>query len=639
MSDLVRMGNEPNDSSNFASILGNAAGVREEDAKGVDIITFTEAPWGLGMGSVDMVPALLPAQKFILKAFYGLELEEKEKNVPVFDKFNENLLYQFTEKEFYHYLLEEGRISPGSLEEPKSTLALICGRRGTKTTVTSIIANYEIYRMLLRYHPQGYYGVMPDDAISMTCLSTSEENAKILYDRVTGNMERALFFRDYMLKSPNKASMYLKSQRDKKEFSGDKYTIEFIAEACSARGNRGRNNIFVAFDEVAHFFKDMGGKTSSDKTDKAVYEAVTPSLAMYPNPDGTPAGKIILISSPADKSGLLWEEFQRSFDKEQGKDILMVQLPSWEMNPKIPSQFLKSQFYKGAVVFNTEYGAQFSDRLSGWIDDPEVVRSCVNESMRMKERSSERIPYFIGVDIGLKNDGTALCITHVEKIMEDGQEVPKIVVDWYGVRYASKEKESVKELGKTPSFEPYEMADWIEEVCKKYNIHKGLLDQYYAMAVVPILHRKKLKQIEDVHFSDTKNSEIYQNLMAKFMTRSIVLPGSGKLDERGEPEDSELVTELLKLQVQQKSKYVIKVFIPSGNDRHDDLSDALARSVKLATDYIEKGGKGSKVPTVSRGRASRRALSRNMQKMDLKRPSQGMIYKFGMNGTDPRFRR
>jgi len=628
--DLVPRRNNPEKvKTTFAGMLGSAAGVTDQADTKVDVITFVEAPWGLGMGSISGVPPLLPAQRFILKAYYGIPLDDTDRYIPIFDRFNENLLYTFTEQEFYLYLLEEGRISPGPLNGTRNTLALICGRRGTKTTVTSMIANYEMYCMMLQYHPQGYYGVMPDDPISMTCLSTSEENAKILYDRVTNNLERALFFRDYLLKSPNKTEMYLKSQRDIQDFGGGKYTIEFIAEACSARSTRGRNNIFVAFDEVAHFFKEIGSKSTSDKSDKAVYEAIIPSLAMYPNPDGSPAGKIILISSPADKSGLLWEEYERSFDEEKGGDILMIQLPSWEMNPKIPTAFLKSQYYKSPVVFSVEYGAEFSDRLSGWIEDADLVYDCVDEKLFMKERSSERIPYFMGIDVGLKNDGTAIAVTHVERDVVDGVESPVIVLDWIAVRYAKDEKTFDESTGKLQAFDPAEMADWIAEIHGHYNIHAGLLDQYYAMSVLPILKRKGILTMQDRHFNDTLNSEIYQNLMAKFMTRGIRLPASGVTGPNGKPEDSELVQELLKLQVLQKSKYVIKVFMPEGKDRHDDLSDALARSVKLASEYITGGGKGSKVPRTSKGRQGHMALSKNLRRMDLNRPSTGMIYKSG----------
>lgn len=613
---------------NFASILGEAAGVEKGKEEAVDIITFTEAPWGLGMGTVDGVPPLLPAQKFILKAYYGMELDDTVKYIPVNDKFNENLLYMLTEKGFHEYLLEEGRISPGALDGTRTTLALICGRRATKTTVTSIIANYEMYRMLLEYHPQKYFGIMPDDVISLTCLSTSEDSAKIVYDRVAGNMERALFFKDYMSKSPNKTEMYLQSSRDQKEFTSGKYTFEFIAEPCSARGLRGRNNILIVMDEVAHFFKEGNGKANSNNSDKAIYEAVKPSLAAFKYPNGNAAGRIIAISSPSDKSGLLWDLYEWSQDEEAGKHILMVQLPSWEMNPTIAPEFLKGEYAENPLVYMTEYGSQFSDRLSGWIEDESLVLNAIQEGRNKKERSSERVPHFMGIDVGLKKDGTAICVCHIEDRAVDGELLPIIVVDWWGVRYAKDEKSYDPETGRAPVFEPEEMAEWIAEVHGKYYIQKGILDQYYSLSVLPAIKRKNITNIEDRFFNDTKNSEVYQNLMAKFVTKSISLPDAGGKLPDGRPKNSDLVDELLGLQMIQKSKYVIKVFTPEGKDKHDDLSDALARAVKAASEYLESGGRSAgSAPRLAGNRSTLNMLNKRMLRQELKRPSTGMIYK------------
>jgi hypothetical protein len=47
----------------------------------VDIITFAEAQWGLNI-------KLFPVQRFILKTFYGLPLDDNEKNIIVPDEMN-----------------------------------------------------------------------------------------------------------------------------------------------------------------------------------------------------------------------------------------------------------------------------------------------------------------------------------------------------------------------------------------------------------------------------------------------------------------------------------------------------------------------------------------------------------------------
>lgn len=615
----------------FSDLFGTVAGVDVNANSLVDIITFAESEWGFGMGTTPGVPALLPAQKFILKCYYGLTLDDKIKNIPVMDQFNETLLYQFTEREFAQYLLDEGRINTLDFGEHRTTLALVCGRRGTKTTVTSLIAGYELYRMLSVYHPQAYYGIMPDDLISMTCLSTTADNALVLYKRTVGNLTRSPFFKEFMLKSPNQTNVEFQSARDIEKFGkkSKQVSIEFVADACTSSAGRGPSNIFIAMDEVAHFFKDEKDGKASVNSDKAIYDAITPSMAMFKNPNGLPAGKIILISSPAERAGLLWEEYERSFDKNLGNDVLMIQLPSWEMNPEITPAFLKSKYNKSPTVYECEFGAQFSDRLSGWIEDAEIVRRCVRPGLKVVERSSQRIPYFMGCDAGMLRDGTAVAIVHIEDEDTVGNSEPVIVVDTVDIRFGSIEK---KDDEHEKYFTPEEIVNILVPYTTRFNVVKGMLDQHYDMAFKPLLRRKGVTCFESRKFDETMNSNIYHNMMTMFMTNRVRFPESGNLDELGRMKDSPLVEELLTLQVKQKSKYLIKVSAPSG--KHDDMSDALSRAIQLATEYLEKGGSSSKLPAVSRGSAggNRSRVRKEMTRMDLKRPTSGMIYKSGLGG-------
>ncbi len=107
----------------------------------VDIISFVEAKWGLNM-------TMFPVQKFILKAFYGLELDDTVKSIRLPDEINSRLIGEYTEKEFMQYLIDTGRTNLLSYEpgHPRQNLLLNAGRRGTKSTLTSFISNYETYK-------------------------------------------------------------------------------------------------------------------------------------------------------------------------------------------------------------------------------------------------------------------------------------------------------------------------------------------------------------------------------------------------------------------------------------------------------------------------------------------------------------
>jgi hypothetical protein len=75
-------------------------------------------------------------------------------------------------------------------------------------------------------------------------------------------------------------------------------------------------------DEVA-FWRDE----NSAKPDEELYRAITPALA-------TLNGKIVGISSPYRKSGLLHSKFKKHFAKDG--DILFVKAPTRVLNPAAP---------------------------------------------------------------------------------------------------------------------------------------------------------------------------------------------------------------------------------------------------------------------------------------------------------------
>ena len=93
----------------------------------VDIITFVEAKWGLNT-------ELFPVQRFILKVFYGLELDGENKTILLPDETNVRVIGEYTEKEFMQYLIDTGRTNLLSYEpgRARQNLLLNAGRRGTK---------------------------------------------------------------------------------------------------------------------------------------------------------------------------------------------------------------------------------------------------------------------------------------------------------------------------------------------------------------------------------------------------------------------------------------------------------------------------------------------------------------------------
>ena len=513
----------------------------------------------------------MPAQKFLMKLYYKIPLETEIKTIPIRDKFNERTLYMFTEQEYLEYLYNEGRCNIKYIDDkPRNELVMIVGRRGTKSSISSWIAAYETYKLLKTYHPQKYYGLLPDAEVNITCVATSEDQANLLFRQVLGHYAHCTYFHRYMNR-PTADKVLIRSRRDLEKYGEEgKASIIVRSAPCSARGLRGAGNILVIMDEQAHFVDE---KTQSNKSDTAVYDAITPSVAQFGMD-----GKIINISSPLNKSGMLWDLYCQSLSGSE--NILMIQAPSWELNNTLSSTFLKGRYNQDPISYECEFGGQFSDRIKAWMPE-EYLRRIIDPGLKEKKSGIPRTPYFVGLDVGFKEDGTAMAISHVvQEEDENGKKVDRIELDYVGWRQAG-----VPPYENLDVLDFDEIADWIKEVTNNFYVVQGLLDQHNGVLVHQNLHKLGLKQFEMVYHTRQFNSQLYQNFMMMSIDRKIKLYNE-KPDEH---RDSDLIDELLKLQIVQLSKNIIKVESPKLAGHFDDRSDAIMRSIWLASEAIRNG--------------------------------------------------
>jgi len=107
-----------------------------------NILDFVEGPMGLNW-------TLLPVQRFILKLYYGIELNTSERRIQIFDPFQETLRYSLSEDDYLSYLFEEGRcnVQDQSLL-PRPGLVLAAGRRTGKSTLAELTASYTVIQLL-----------------------------------------------------------------------------------------------------------------------------------------------------------------------------------------------------------------------------------------------------------------------------------------------------------------------------------------------------------------------------------------------------------------------------------------------------------------------------------------------------------
>ncbi len=583
---------------NLSEIAVSTGRKKSANLQEVDALTFIEAPWGLGL-------RLYPVQRVILKAHYGLGLDDNpyefdldnpipldhpnydpelvdedgyyKLRVPVTDWRRQNYRV-LTEAGYLRFIYDDGRcnireVVPGS---ERREMVLSVGRRSGKTLLTSCIIAYETYRLLVKTNPQAYYGSSQSNVIQLISVATDKDQAGLLYREASGHFNKCDFFRPYSANATQSFATF-QTPFDIERYGSyadnpkARYSINVTFRSCVAKGLRGGANILVALDEVAHFTDE--GQSSADD----VYQAVEPSTRTFSpkdpknpsKPIGENEGRIILISSPLGKQGLFYKQFSLGFTSgEAAKNMICVQAPTWEVNPTVPAGTFEGSYLKDPRIFYTEFGAVFTDRTRGWIEDESDLMSCVDPNLSMKQSAPSRMPHFMGIDIALVGDYTAVAVGHVDP-------QGKIVLDYIDRIKAGEGKNA--DLDRL-DFE--HVADWISGIAKKFFITEGMFDQWYGIAMEQALQKRGLSQMKSVNHTKQIISQMWQNFKNMLLDRKLVLFNDGGKYK------APYLQELLELQAEYESKYIVKVEAPKIEGKHDDYSDALARMVWMASQSI-----------------------------------------------------
>ncbi|GAG98060.1 unnamed protein product, partial [marine sediment metagenome] len=277
-----------------------------------------------------------------------------------------------------------------------------------------------------------------------------------------------------------------------------KASIISLAGGCSSNALRGRNAIVVIMDEMA-FFLDNSGRFSGSE----VYKALTPSVASFKED-----GKVICISSPYAKYGSFYERWQQSFHEQE--ITLAFKMYSSMANPdNVGTAFLKAARRRDKTGFMCEYGAEFSDSVVAWVEDESEFKRCI-KNIPQKTRGETGIKYFMGIDLGFKNDGAAVAIVHRDP------KTGKIILDFADVWFSGAsdvwdfEDSIYQGCNKYAGQDLLKMADIvgeIKELVRWFPLQSGTFDQSSGYALAELLKAKGLKQIQMENFTDRKNHE------------------------------------------------------------------------------------------------------------------------------------
>jgi hypothetical protein len=308
--------------------------------------------------------------------------------------------------------------------------------------------------------------------------------------------------------------------------------------ASTYDGVRGRTIIAVICDEMAFWPHEE----TAANPEEEVIAALRPGMITVTNP------KLVKISTPFAKQGLLWTEFQQRAEL----DFPVWQLPSHEMNPKISLSELEREQCRGEVKYHLrEYLAEFVDSVSGWIT-PEILDPCIARGCR--ELPPVRDGFYIAaLDPASRHNDFAFAILHRSS---DETIIVDRVERWTGTKRAPLGFEFV--LGE------------VKSILDDYGINSAVGDQYCSDVISQYLLKLGVSY-EITTFGAQTRAKIFGNL------KHLLVQGKIQLLE-----DPELLHQLRNLREERTDRGQIDVR-PSGR-----MNDDLAVVVALAASELTK---------------------------------------------------
>lgn len=365
----------------------------------VDIITFCQSPLYLSLPKNNF--NIFLSQRVVLKCFYmGTPGNEKM----TLEKEEWDWLYEKKQ----HKVIEKLQKRERGCKFRFSELTLVLGRRSSKTVMSSIIACYELYKLLVLNggDPYTYFQIPSEHKIAVINVATSREQAKILFSEVESRIRNSPFFANRIAAS-SMTEIKLFTDMDLKKIEAGTGNIKVngsVSVLCghsNPKSLRGYAVFCLIFDEIA--FYDEGGKVSA----RDFYNALQPSVMEFATSaiDGKSYGVVVEISSPGPTSGFFYKLWS---DSQKEDFMLSFKTPTWDFNPKMPYDHpellrLKERDPENfAVEFGAEWpeGSMYGQYFPKDLID-KVFEIGISHNVMPQDKPQPGGEYFFHIDPGL----------------------------------------------------------------------------------------------------------------------------------------------------------------------------------------------------------------------------------------------
>jgi hypothetical protein len=468
---------------------------------------------------------------------------------------------------------EKSRAYTLDLTVPDGNTYVASGLVTHNTSISQWMAAYNAYKILRKYYPQEYYRTRRDQPISMTLIATGKEQAQELLAPARAAMKRSPYLRRYVV-SDSESRMTLNTPYNVDNGLDAENGLKIKAAPCSAKSVRGPANILTLLEEYGLFYYELAG---SNKSDKAIYEAISPSLADLQDPiTGKPAGMMMIISTPLTRESHMYSLEQLIWEKNiELADSLVVHLPSYWTNRLLTTEKLKADYLINPISFKQEYEACYTDQVQLALERRDLELCCQpKDNLYQYLQPGEQC--FMGFDLGLKNDPTAIVIVAADSEGKCRVVFHETISLENTPLYVDKDFPNVLDINK--------VAQRVDYLWKHWRCRKGMGDQWNAHGFRPLLKTDAKVNLVFEEVNSSLNDQIAQNFLAYIYQRNVVF----YIDDSDWERRDSLIRELSRLQRVETSGMIkkIKIQAPNLKGSHDDQYSALSRALMCAQQSV-----------------------------------------------------
>lgn len=401
-------------------------------------------------------------------------------------------------------------------------LVIVAGRRSGKSYCAACAA---IYLACLCDHSEnlnfGETGIV-------LCIAENVEQARVVFNFAKGVAEQSPTI-SREIKAINRQTIIFKNG------------IEIQVRASSARGLRGLTLVGCICDEAAVWYRNSG-----PDADREILISVTPALL-------TTRGVLIIISSPRQRRGILWDFHKKNFGPEGDPNVLVAQGSTAQFNLTLDQADIDAAIAENPVENASEYLAVFRSDLESYLTR-EVIDACIvpGRFMLSFQRRHEGSYYaFVDPSAG-KSDEFAVAIAHTEKSDDDSDDFT-VVLDY---------------LRATRDFDsPDALVKELCETIKSYGLHEVEGDNYGSAFVQELFNKNGVSY----RLSELNKGQIYSQCIP-------ILSSPGRV-------------ELLDDKIMADQFVMLERRVGRGTNRdsidhpplcHDDRSNAVAGVLRMA---------------------------------------------------------